>query len=94
MGLDLLEQVWIFSMIKSHFLLFLCLSFCSDFRVKLSFLCQLRGALPFLQSLGVFDIMFWVKAGLIFITFVFVVLIGLLVANGYELILNWRNKRK
>ena len=46
----------------------------------------------------VFDIMFWVKAGLIFITFVFVVLIGLLVgllvANGYELIQNWRNKRK
>ena len=44
----------------------------------------------------VFDIMFWVKAGLIFITFVFVVLIGLLVgllvANGYELIQNWRNK--
>ena len=41
----------------------------------------------------VFDIMFWVKAGLIFITFVLVVLIGLLVANVYELILNWRNKR-
>ena len=40
----------------------------------------------------VFDIMFWVKAVLIFITFVLVVLIGLLVANGYELIQNWRNK--
>lgn len=41
----------------------------------------------------VFDIMFWVKAGLIFITFVLVVLIGLLVANGYESIQNWRDKR-
>lgn len=50
----------------------------------------------FLLSLKVvvFDIMFWVKAGLIFITFVLAVLIGLLVANGYELIQNWRNKRK
>ena len=49
----------------------------------------------FLLSLKVvvFDIMFWVKAGLIFITFVLVVLIGLLVANGYELIQNWRDKR-
>lgn len=50
----------------------------------------------FLLSLKVvvFDIMFWVKAGLIFITFVLVLLIGLLVANGYELIQNWRNERK
>lgn len=42
----------------------------------------------------IFDIMFWIKAVLIFIGFIFVVIVGLLAANGYEKIHEWRNNRR